>query len=93
MASSQAAAPLAADLPPAGRTRTTMAAFVLGVPLATAILCSIHFGPYSTSTPARYVKHPAEQVEVLMFCMALGALTAKLLSCVRERRCSPGRRR
>jgi biopolymer transport protein ExbB/TolQ len=86
MTSSQAADHVATDLPPARRTRTTMAAFVLGVPLATAILCSIHFGPYSTSTPARYVKHPAEQVEVLMFCMALGALTAKLLSCVRERR-------
>ena len=68
------------------RTRTTMAAFVLGIPLAAAILCFLQFGPYRDSVAVRYIKHPAEQVEVVMFSMAVGALIAKLVAYRRERR-------
>src|SRR5437899_5149812 len=82
----QATNHISSALQPERRARTTLAAFVLGLPLAAAILCTIRFGPYRDSTAARYVKHPAEQVEVIMFCMALGALTAKLMAFGAERR-------
>ena len=68
------------------RRGTTLAAFVLGIPLAVAILSFIRFGPPRETVAVRYVKHPAEQIEVVMFCMALGALTAKLLALRAERR-------
>ena len=68
------------------RRGTTLAAFVLGMPLAVAILCFIHFGPPRETVAVRYVKHPAEQIEVVMFCMALGALAAKLMAFRAERR-------
>jgi biopolymer transport protein ExbB/TolQ len=71
---------------PERRTRTTLAAFVLGLPLATGILCAIWYGPFKDTVAARYVEHRAEQVEVVMFCMALGALAAKLTAFVTERR-------
>jgi hypothetical protein len=69
-----------------GRSRTTLAAFLVGLPLAGAVLCLIHFGPLSTTVAVRYVSHPVEYVEVVMFCGALGALGAKLWSCRTERR-------
>jgi biopolymer transport protein ExbB/TolQ len=68
------------------RPRTTMAAFLLGLPLAAGILCTIHFGPLRETPLRRYVGHPVEGVEVLMFCFALGALGAKLWGHRRERR-------
>src|SRR5690349_3790764 len=78
-----------ADIPAARRerpVRTTMAAFVLGMPLSLVVLCFIHFGPPRDTVAVRYVKHPAEQIEVVMFCMALGALAAKLKALGTERR-------
>ncbi len=73
------------------RGRTTLAAFVLGLPLAASILCLIHFGPLQETVAARYVSHPLECVEVVMFCTALSLLSAKLLryrierqACARE---------
>jgi predicted nucleic acid-binding Zn-ribbon protein len=68
------------------RTRTTLAAFFVGLPMAAGILCLIHLGPLRDTVVRRYVRHPLECVEVVMFCAALGALGAKLVRYVTERR-------
>jgi len=68
------------------RAKTTLAAFVFGLPLAAGILCLIHFGPLHDTAARRYVSHPVECVEVIMFCAALGALGAKLLRYFTESR-------
>jgi biopolymer transport protein ExbB/TolQ len=52
---------------------------LVGLPLAAGILYVIHFGPLRETVARRYVSHPVECVEVIMFCGALGALGAKLL--------------
>jgi biopolymer transport protein ExbB/TolQ len=48
----------------------------------------IHWGPLRETTLRRYVSHPVECVEVVMFCGALGALGAKLWGYRTERRAS-----
>ncbi len=68
------------------RTRTTLAAFFVGLPMAAGILCLIHFGPLRETVARRYVSHPLECVEVVMFCAALGALGAKFVRYLTERR-------
>jgi biopolymer transport protein ExbB/TolQ len=73
---------------PAGRSRrswTNLAAFVVGVPLAVAVLALIQCGVLGGAEVQRYVSHPVENVEVLLFCCALGALGAKFWSCRTER--------
>src|SRR5262249_46676755 len=67
-------------------SRTLLGAFVIGLPLAAGILCTIHFGPLRQSPIRRYVGHPVECVEVFMFCFALGALATKLWGYRHERR-------
>src|SRR5690348_8132747 len=69
-----------------GRSRANWAAFLLGLPLAAGILSLIHFGPLHDTVALRYVSHPVEYVEVVMFCGALGVLGIKFLGCVLERR-------
>src|SRR5437870_1271454 len=68
------------------RARTTLTAFVLGLPLAAGILYFIHRGPLQGTAAQRYVSHPVEYVEVCMFSLALGALAAKLWGYLGERR-------
>jgi biopolymer transport protein ExbB/TolQ len=72
----------------AGRARrsTVLPALVIGVPLATAILAALYSEPLKETKAHEYVKNPVECVEVVMFCVALGALGTKLLRNVRERR-------
>src|SRR5438132_14138028 len=60
------------------RASTTVAAFVFGLPMATAILYVLLIGPLSDTLAHRYVSHPVECVEVVMFCCAVSALGAKL---------------
>jgi hypothetical protein len=60
------------------RPGTTAAAFILGLPLAAAILATFHVGPLRHTAAFRYVEHPVENVEVVLFCCALGTLVAKL---------------
>jgi biopolymer transport protein ExbB/TolQ len=67
-------------------SRANAAAFVLGLPLAAGILALIHYGPLRDTVARRYVSHPVEYVEVVMFCGALGALAAKFLGSLFERR-------
>jgi biopolymer transport protein ExbB/TolQ len=75
----------------ARRTAPTLAAFVVGLPLAALVLGLIQFGPLRHSFLHPYVEHPVEWVEVLLFCCALGALGAKLRQNLVERRaCARG---
>jgi hypothetical protein len=50
------------------------------------MLMLIHFGPLRQTEARRYVSHPVECIEVVMFCCALGALGAKLWQNWNERR-------
>jgi biopolymer transport protein ExbB/TolQ len=68
------------------RRRTTLAAFIIGVPLATAILALVHYGPLRNTSASRYLSHSVEYVELLMFCGALGALATKYYGSIIERR-------
>jgi biopolymer transport protein ExbB/TolQ len=61
-----------------------MAAFLFGVPAALGVL-SILNGPLADSEWHRYVTHPAEVVEVLLFCCALACLAAKVAASLIER--------
>jgi biopolymer transport protein ExbB/TolQ len=51
---------------------------MLGVPLAAGILAAIFYGPFQDTDLPRYVSHRVEQVEVFLFCGALGAFASKL---------------
>jgi biopolymer transport protein ExbB/TolQ len=64
---------------------STVAAFVIGVPLGFGLLWALLQGPLHTAETERYLHHTVEQIEVMMFCCALGALIAKLLLSLRER--------
>jgi hypothetical protein len=63
---------------PAARWSSTVAAFLLGLPLAGTVLALIAFGPFEASGLKRYIEHPVEVVEVVLFCCALGALGSKM---------------
>ncbi len=69
----------------ASRSGTTLAAFLVGIPVSAALLYAIHAGPLAQHEAARYVKHPVECVVVVMFCMAVAALGSKFLASLRER--------
>jgi biopolymer transport protein ExbB/TolQ len=71
---------------PRRRPRANLSAFVIGLPLATSVLCLFHFGPWRQTPFAHYVQYPVEQAEVVMFCCAVGALTAKFWNFWTERR-------
>jgi biopolymer transport protein ExbB/TolQ len=73
---------------PAGVSRrsfSNLAAFLFGVPLGVGVLAFIHLGPLRETEARRYVTHPAEAVEVLLFCCALSALLTKMLLSKAER--------
>jgi hypothetical protein len=86
MAGSQPSAPADRAVSRPRRSPSTLAAFLIGVPLATGLLAFVNYGPLRDTPLQRYVSHKVECVEVLMFCMALGALLAKLASSWTERR-------
>jgi biopolymer transport protein ExbB/TolQ len=72
---------------PARRPGVTLAAFVLGLPLAAGILALVHVpGPWSHPLAERYLSHPIAGAEVVLFCCALGGLCAKWWLSGRERR-------
>ena len=68
------------------RPSTTLAAFLIGLPIAAGILGFLHFGPLKDDPViSRYVKHEVENVEVVLFSCALGTLLGKLWQMRRER--------
>jgi hypothetical protein len=60
------------------RLSPTFTAFLVGLPLAALILGLIHYGPLRETPAYRYVEHPVEWAEIVLFCAALGALAAKM---------------
>jgi biopolymer transport protein ExbB/TolQ len=68
----------------ARRSWTTITAFLFGVPLGVTVLAVI-LGPLEETIAARYLHHPVERVEVLLFCCALSALVLKALGQRAER--------
>jgi biopolymer transport protein ExbB/TolQ len=62
------------------------AAIMMGVPLAAGILALIFYGPFQDTDLPRYVSHRVEQVEVFLFCGALGAFASKLSRAGLEKR-------
>ncbi len=62
---------------PGRRPGTTLAAFLIGLPLAAAILGGIHSTFPDDSIVIRYIHHPVENVAVVLFCCAIGTLAAK----------------
>jgi hypothetical protein len=63
----------------AGRAGSTLAAFVIGLPLAGVVLGLLRQGPLAHSPLARYVEFPVQWAVVSLFCVAVGALVVKLL--------------
>jgi hypothetical protein len=66
--------------PRPARSYATLWAFLIGVPLTVGILHAVAQGPLAGSGLAHYVQHDVEKVEVLLFCVAFGALVAKVLA-------------
>jgi hypothetical protein len=65
--------------PPGRRLGSTLAAFLVGLPLAAAILALFHYGPLRHSYVFRYFMYPVQWVEVVFFSCGVGALLVKLL--------------
>lgn len=68
------------------RSGVLPAAIMMGVPLAAGILALISYGPFQDTDLPRYVSHRVEQVEVFLFCGALGAFASKLWRAWLEKR-------
>jgi biopolymer transport protein ExbB/TolQ len=68
------------------RRSTVLPALLIGLPLAAAFLGVLYSEPFQDTKAHEYVKNPVECVEVVMFCVALGALGIKLLRNISERR-------
>src|SRR5262245_2217710 len=65
---------------PAGRRLgSTLAALLVGLPLAAGIGALFRVGPLCHSPVARYVEFPVQWVEVAFFCCGLGALLVKFI--------------
>jgi len=66
----------------------TMAAFAVGVPFGSLILYAVPLGMFldadSQKLIERYLHHPVEKVEFIMFCAAVAVLGAKWLGSIRQ---------
>src|SRR5262249_40144051 len=60
------------------RWGANVAAFALGLSLAAALLFLVHRGPFQDTPLFNYLKSEAEAAEVVLFCVALCGLGAKL---------------
>src|SRR5262245_62073335 len=69
-----------------GISGNTGLAFALGLPLAIAILYVGGLDCFEGTTLQRYLHHPIERVEIIVFCCALGALAAKFYNGRAQRR-------
>ena len=66
--------------PSARRSAGTLAALVVGLPLAAGVLALFHVGPLRASPAFRYVEHPVQWVEVCFFCVGMTALVLRWLA-------------
>jgi biopolymer transport protein ExbB/TolQ len=63
---------------PARRSTSTLAALLIGLPLAAGALAAFHLGPLRDTVAFRYVEWPTQWVEVGFFGIGLGALIVRL---------------
>jgi len=70
---------------PARRASSTLAALLIGLPLAAGSLALFHFGPLRHSPAFRYVEWPIQWVEIVFMGIGLGALLVRLWSLAQER--------
>jgi hypothetical protein len=63
----------------------TWAAFLIGVPVGVGLLWAVHSGPLHHPLAERYLHHPVEKVELVLFCAAIAAVGFKLVSSLREK--------
>jgi hypothetical protein len=64
---------------------SSMAAFLLGIPVGVGVLILLIDGPWQDPVVQRYLSHPVEKAAVVAFCCAMAALLGKLLAAPRER--------
>jgi biopolymer transport protein ExbB/TolQ len=67
------------------RSLAGMGAFIFGLPAGLGVLTFLLSLPEGTEA-RRYVHHPVERVEVILFCCAMGALAGKVLAQWAERK-------
>lgn len=68
------------------RSRASWIAFLVGIPVASAILYLVYQGPLQhNEILTRYLKHEVECVELILFCCAISAFGAKFWSYRNER--------
>ncbi|MFN4260422.1 MAG: MotA/TolQ/ExbB proton channel family protein, partial [Gemmataceae bacterium] len=70
------------------RSGTVMGAVLLGLPLAAGMLALAHQGPLQGTVVQRYLQHPVEVAELVLFCCAMGALAIKMLGYLQEKMAS-----
>jgi biopolymer transport protein ExbB/TolQ len=70
---------------PQRRFNSLIPALFFGLPLGLGVLYALDLALPADAVARRYLQHPAERVEVVMFFCALAALASKLLQQVRER--------
>jgi biopolymer transport protein ExbB/TolQ len=68
------------------RSRTPWGSLIVGTVAGAAVLAAIHFGPFQGTIAQRYVSHPVECVEVIMFTCAAATLASKFRQSRREHR-------
>ncbi|MGE3808936.1 MAG: MotA/TolQ/ExbB proton channel family protein [Gemmataceae bacterium] len=64
---------------------TAVAALTLGIPLGAGLLYLVFHGPWQEPLLQRYLSHPVEMAELILFCCALCAFAFKFGQSVRER--------
>jgi hypothetical protein len=70
---------------PERRFAALVPALLIGLPLAAGLVALVHLTPLRDTVLARYLAHPVEYAEVLLFCAAVGLLTVKLVQAFGER--------
>lgn len=63
---------------------STLVGLVVGVPAGVGLLWAILDGPLHHETAQRYLHHPVEQVELVMFCAGMFALIGKWIASRRQ---------
>lgn len=63
----------------------TSISLIIGVPLAVGFWSLVMFGPIDVPIMKRYLGHPVEFVEIVMFSCAITALTFKLSKIIKEK--------
>lgn len=58
---------------------------LIGLPLAIGLIAVVHLTPLHDTIVGRYLSHPVEYAEVILFSAAVALLTVKLYSAIAER--------